>query len=122
MRTFRRAGTLLGLLLFWNVAVLAQSGVKVELDAVVDNPVTAGPWRGTLDFRVKLAGATADQATGARILVKEARDDRGATLIGDGKSRSTLDFMPRDYNSGMLSFSVSSPARTASSVKVKGTV
>ena len=112
----------LGLLLSWNLAVLAQSGVKVELDEVVDNRVTAGPWQGTLDFRVKLAGATADQATGARILVKEARDDRGASLIADGKPRSTPDFMPRDYNSGMLSFSVNSPARTASSVKVKGTV
>ena len=111
----------LGLLLSLTVAVLGQSGIKVELDEVVDNRVSAGPWQGTLDFRVKLAGATAEKATAARILVKEARDDRGAVLA-DGKSKSTPDFMPRDYNSGMLLFSVSSPARAASSVKVKGTV
>jgi hypothetical protein len=111
----------LGLLLSWNLAVHAQSGVKVELDEVVDNRVSAGPFQGTLDFRVKLNGAAADKANAARIVVKEARDDRG-TVLSDGTSRSPADFIPRDYNSGTLQFSVSSPARAASSVKVKGTV
>lgn len=121
MRALGRAGTLLGLLLSWNLAVHAQSGVKVELDEVIDNRVTAGAWHGSLDFRVKLSGDSADKASAARILVKEARDDRG-TVLSDGKPTSPSDFTPRDYNSGMLSFSVDTPPRAASSVKVKGTV
>lgn len=121
MRAFARAGTLLGLLLSWTLAVHAQSGVKVELEEVIDNRVSAGPFQGTLDFRVKLNGAAADKASAARILVKEARDDRG-TVLADGSSKSTPDFMPRDYNSGMLQITVSSPPRAASSVKLKGTV
>ena len=84
MRTFRRAGTLLGLLLFWNLAAQAQSGVKVELDEVVDNRITAGDWHGSLEFRVKLSGAAAEKASAARILVKEARDDRGTVLNVSG--------------------------------------
>lgn len=120
MRAFGRAATL-GLLLCWNLAADAQSGVKVELDEVIDNRISAGAWHGSLDFRVKLTGAAADKASAARVLVKEARDDRG-TVLSDGKPTSPPDFTPRDYNSGMLSFSVGTPPRAASSVKVKGTV
>ncbi|MFL6245977.1 MAG: hypothetical protein ACJ74H_08140 [Thermoanaerobaculia bacterium] len=111
---------LLGLLLSWNLAAHAQSGVKVELDEIVDNRVSAGPLQGSLDFRVKLTGAAADKANAARVLVKEARDDRGTVLSDSSKSQP--DFVQRDYNSGMLQFSVGSPPRAASSVKVKGTV
>jgi hypothetical protein len=120
MGAFTRAGTLLVLLLTLTAAAHAQS-VKVELDEVVDNRVSAGPWHGTLDFRVKLTGAAADKANAARILVKEARDDRGTVLAASGV-KSSPDFTPRDHNSGLLQFSVSTPPRTASSVKVKGTV
>lgn len=120
MRAFARAGTLLGLLLSVTPAVQAQSGVKVELEEVIDNRVSAGPWQGTLDFRVKLNGASADKASAARIVIKEAKDDRG-TVLADG-SKSPSDFMPRDYNNGTLQISVSMPARAASSVKLKGTV
>lgn len=111
----------LGLLLSWNVAAHAQSGVKVELDEIVDNRVSAGAFLGALDFRVKLNGGSVDKAAAARVVVKEARDDRG-TVLFDSSSKSPSDFTPRDYNSGTLQFQVGSPARTASSVKVKGTV
>ena len=77
--------------------------------------------QGSLDFRVKLNGAAVDKASAARIVVKEARDDRG-TVLFDATSKSRPDFTPRDYNSGTLQFQVGSPARAASSVKVKGTV
>jgi hypothetical protein len=70
---------------------------------------------------VKLSGATADKASAARVVVKDARDDRG-TVLFDGKPRGPSDFTPRDYNNGTLQFSVDSPPRAASSVKVKGTV
>jgi hypothetical protein len=119
MRTFARLGTLLGIVLSGTVAALAQSGVKVEVDEVVDNRVAAGEWRGTLDFRVKLEGSVLEKANAARIVVKDARDDRGTVLSEGWKPQ---DFTPRDYNGGNLNFSVAMPARAASTVKIKGTV
>jgi hypothetical protein len=94
--------------------------VKVELDEVVDNRVSAGPFVGSLELRVKLDGSAAEKANAARIVVKEARDDRGTSLFEAGSKPP--DFMPRDYNGGMLNFGVATPARAASSVKLKGSV
>lgn len=102
-----------------SLAVRAQSGVGVEVDEVVDNRMAAEMMVGSLDLRVKLTGNGLDKATAARIVVKEARDDKGNTLEA---SRMNADFTPRDYNMGMLSASVASPARAASSVTLKGTV
>ena len=110
----------LGLALFLTSTVLAQSGVKVEVDDLTDNRVTGEMLSGSLELRVKLTGNGLDKATAARILIKEAKDDRGTSLIG--KSQDPPDFQGREYNSGMLSVSVASPARAASSVKMKGTV
>lgn len=119
MRAIARLGTLLGMVLSFATAVHAQSGVKVELDEVNDNRVSAGPWSGSLELRVKLQGSVLEKANAARIIVKDARDDRG-TVLSEGAKPP--DFMPRDYNSGTLQFSVATPARAASSVKIKGTV
>jgi hypothetical protein len=118
MRPFVRANILLGLVLSLSSTVHAQN-IAVELDDVSDNRVSAGPWTGSLELRVNLKGAAVEKASAARILVKDARDDRG-TVLSDGTSKP--DFMPRDYNSGTLQFSVATPARAASSVKIKGTV
>jgi hypothetical protein len=107
------------MVLSFATAALAQSGVKVELDEVVDNRVNAGAWTGQLEFRVKLQGSVVDKANAARIIVKDARDDRGTVLSEGWKAP---DFTPREYNSGMLQVSVATPARAASSVKIKGTV
>jgi len=98
---------------------LGQSGVGVEVDDVTDNRVSAGMFSGSLELRVKLTGNNLDKATAARLLVKEAKDDRG-TSLSDGKSQP--DFFPREYNSGTLQLSVGQPARAASSVRIKGTV
>lgn len=100
-------------------ALHAQSGVGVELDEVIDNRVTHEMITGSLDLRVKLKGTGLDKATHARILVKEARDDQGTMLFEPG---NVPDFMGREYNMGMLQVSVKNPARTANSVKIKGTV
>lgn len=108
-------------LLSGTVAAHAQSGVKVELDEIIDNRVSAGPWQGTLEFRVKLSGSAADKASAARVVVKEAHDDRGTALF-DGAAKSQPDFSSREMNNGLLQFSVGSPPRAARSVKVKGTV
>lgn len=109
------------LLLFLSLAapVCAQSGVGIEVDEVIDNRMSAGVLVGSLEFRVKLKGTGLDKATAARVTVKEARDDKGNVLSAE---RLNDDFTPREYNSGMLQFSVGTPARAASTVTLKGTV
>lgn len=118
MRVLARASLLLGILLT-PLAAHAQSGIGVELDDVTDNRVSAGQFVGTLDLRVKLTGSGLDKATGARILIKEAKDDRGTSLTTES---SPPDFMPTEYNSGTLQIQLRPPARAASTVRVKGTV
>ena len=111
----------LALLLLFSatLAAFAQSGVGVEVDEVIDNRLSAGVMVGSLDLRVVLTGTGLDQADGARVLVHEARDDKGNALSTE---RLNDDFLPRDYNAGTLQVSVGSPARTAKSVTLKGTV
>jgi hypothetical protein len=98
--------------------VSAQSGVAVEIDQVVDNRLTAELMTGSLDIRVKLAGSNLDRVVAARIIVKEARDDRGKGL----EAPKAPDFTAREVNSGLLEISLPSPARDARAVNVKGTV
>jgi hypothetical protein len=117
MRAFARLSPVLGIVLF--LAAPAHAQVQVELDEVSDNRVSAGAWNGTLEVRVNVKGAAADKANAARIIVKEARDDRGTVLI-EGPSKA--DFMPREYNNGALQVLLGTPARAASSVKIKGIV
>lgn len=107
------------LVLSMTVAVHAQSGVGVEVDEVIDNRFSAGVLTGALELRVKLTGTGLENASGARVLVSEARDDKGNALSTE---RLMDDFMPRDYNMGTLQFSVGSPARAAGSITLKGTV
>jgi len=115
-----RAFIILSLLsLALSFSALAQSKVGVELDEITDNRVADGTLQGGCDVRVKLTGTGLDKAVAARVIVKEAQDDRGNALyhkpIND-------DFTPRDYNMGTLQFSLKQPARAASSVRIKGTV
>jgi len=117
MRTLVRSWV--GVLVVVAASAHAQSGIVVELDEVTDNRVAAGELRGMLEMRVKLDGKDLDKAAAARVIIKEARDNKGNSLA-DGTR--VPDFTPREYNSGTLQVSVSSPARAASSVKVKGTV
>lgn len=115
----------LGVLLLATGAAFGQSGVKVAVDEVIDNRVsTTDPGafqvQGSLEVRVKLDGTGLDKASAARVIVKEAKDDKGNVLTGT--STSVPDFTPRDYNNGTLQLAVKQPARDASSVRVKGTV
>lgn len=121
-----RAAMRLGLLLFLASAAFGQSGVGVEIDDVVDNRVTTTDtggfqMHGSLELRVKLTGKDLDKALGARILIKEAKDEKGNSLVGPTPS-SPPDFMPREYNNGTLQVAMKQPLRSASSVRVKGTV
>jgi hypothetical protein len=117
----RVLGISLGVVLSLASVVHGQKpAVEVELDEVSDNRVSAGPWVGSMELRVKLkGGAVLEKATAARVLVKEARDDRGTVLA---ESSAKADFTPREYNSGTLQFTLATPARAASSVRLKGTV
>ncbi|HEX7708049.1 MAG TPA: hypothetical protein VF701_16430 [Thermoanaerobaculia bacterium] len=118
MRTVLR---LIPLGLSLSLAFLAfGQGVVVEVDDVTDNRVTAEMLRGSLDLRLRLSGAELEDATAARVIVKEARDDRGTVLTkGDANQP---DFQGREYNAGTVMLSLLSPARGASSVLIKGNV
>lgn len=98
-------------------SALAQ--VKVELDEITDNRISEGMVTGGCELRVKLTGAVLDKAAAARIVVKDAKDDKGNALYQEPTNN---EFTPRDYNSGTLQFSLKQPARAASSVHIKGTV
>jgi hypothetical protein len=115
-----RACTTLAILLLLATGVAAQSNVGVEIDEVSDNRVNAGGFVGQLGLRVKLTGSGLDKASAARIIVKDARDDRG-TVLDDG-SGDKPDFVGREYNNGTLNISVHQPARAASTVRLKGLV
>ena len=121
-----RAALSLGFVLVLTIGVQAQTNVGVELDEVVDNrfPVNTDPnafaMSGALELRVKLTGSGLDKATAARVIVKEAKDDKGNSLVGS--SSDVPDFMGREYNNGTLQFRLNQPSRAASSVKLKGVV
>ena len=70
----------LGLALSMAFSALGQSGVKVEVEDLTDNRVTSEMMRGSLELRLKLSGTGLEKATGARVIVKEAKDDRGTAL------------------------------------------
>lgn len=115
----------LGLAFLWTTVVNAQTRVGVELDEVVDNRMSSRgadefQLRGGLELRVKLTGAGLDKVVAARVLVTEAKDDKGTALVD--RSASVPDFTPREYNSGTLQLSVGQPARAASTVRLKGTI
>jgi hypothetical protein len=98
---------------------LAQSNIAVELDDVTDNRIAHEMLVGSLDLRVKITGTGLDKASAGRVLIKEARDDKGTDLV---RKADPPDFFPREYNNGTLQIGLASPARTASRVKLKGTV
>lgn len=120
-----RAAATLGLFLVFAVAVHGQSNVVVEIDDVTDNRFSStdtGGFQmtGGLELRVKLDGKNLDKAEAARVIVKEAKDDKGNSLLD--ASRSAPEFMGRNVNGGLLQMQVKQPARTATTVRIKGTV
>jgi hypothetical protein len=115
----RACSGIVGLVLLSSVTAAYGQHVDVQVDDVIDNRVGAEMLSSTFEVRVKLKGAPADKATAARIIVKDARDDRGNALKEDDKPG---DFTSRDMNNGAIQFSLKSPARAASSVHVKGSV
>lgn len=125
MRVFVRAATLLALVLSLSFPALAQSGVGVELEDMTDNRISSNQdsdelrMTGSLDLRFKLKGTNLDRAMAARIVVKEARDDQG-TLLSEGLKPG--DFVASEYQAAGLNCSVKSPPRSATSLKLKGTV
>jgi hypothetical protein len=118
----RALGLCLGILL--TTGVEAQTGVVLELEDVVDNRVSSADpggfqMQGGLELRVQVNGTGLDKVAAARVIVKEAKDDKGNSLVD---KPSVPDFFPREYNSGTLQVTVGQPARGASSVRMKGTI
>jgi hypothetical protein len=120
-----RAALSLGITLFVSMAALAQSNVGVEVEEVIDNrfPAASGSpfaMSGALELRLTLTGNNLDKAAAARVIVKEAKDDKGNSLTS--ASDKLPDFMPREYNNGTVQVHVNQPARAASTVRIKGTI
>lgn len=120
-----RTAVSLGLALLFAWAAGAQTNVAVEVDDVTDNRISstdggAFQLRGGLEVRLKVVGDDLDKALGARVLVREAKDDAGTSLLE--KEPPAPDFMPREYNNGTVQVSVLQPARAAGSVRLKGSV
>lgn len=101
------------------VPSFAQSGVGVEVKEVADNRTQAGAFSGSLEISLLPTGNDLERVSAARVLVKDAHDDMGNDLLGKA---SAPDFRMRDYNQGILTVSLLSPARAAKSVTFSGTV
>ncbi len=97
----------------------AQSGVGLELKEVVDNRARAGPFSGNLELKLELKGSGLDRINSARVLVKEARDEKGNDLWAN---LDQADFQRRDWNMGQLSVRLKNPARAAKTMRISGTV
>jgi hypothetical protein len=97
----------------------AQSEVGVNVKEVTDNRAQAARFVGTLELSLEPTGKDLDRAAAARVVLKDARDDMGTDLLG---KREPPEFRARDYNSGLISVSLGSPARAAKSVTLSGTV
>lgn len=110
----------LAILLILTSSAAGQTNLAVELDEVTDNRVKAGEFQGSLELRVKVTGNGLEKALASRVIVKEAKDDKGNSLLG--KNYEPPDFYPREYNMGMLSFNLMQPVRSATRVKLKGTL
>ncbi len=96
----------------------AQDGVTVEIKEISDAR-DSGERFGQLELTAELAGTELDEVDAARLLVKEATDDKGNDLREDG---TTPEFQSRDTNMGSLKVSLRNPARAAKSMSLSGTV
>ena len=120
-----RAAIGLGLFLTVAAGAAAQTNVGVEVDDVTDNRISTSDTgefqlRGGLELRLKVTGTDLEKALASRVLVKEAKDDKGNSLLQ--KNPSVPDFFPREYNNGTVQVSVLQPSREASVVRLKGTI
>ncbi|HUF16666.1 MAG TPA: hypothetical protein VMS12_01340, partial [Thermoanaerobaculia bacterium] len=104
--------------LVWGNTTLAQSGVKVEMEEVVDDRFSDGPLRGSLQLRMALSGKDLERAEAARVIVREARDDRGTDLLAD---REIPDFESTEYGE-KLNVRLHNPARQATSFQLNGAI
>lgn len=101
------------------VPALAQSDVGLEVSNIEDNRVKAGPFSASLQLKLNLTGSDLEKIDSARVLVKEARDDKGNDLWSGGDQ---ADFQGREYNMGEMSVSLVNPARAAKMISLSGTV
>jgi hypothetical protein len=100
------------------VPALAQTGIGVEVVELEDNRVNAGMFSGRLEVRLNLTGADLEKIDSSRLVVKQARDDKGNDLWED---REQADFQGREYNMGQVTVSLKTPPRSAKSVSISGT-
>jgi hypothetical protein len=95
---------------------------KVSLKEVVESRCSGdlglGPMDSALAVSLKLEGDGLDAYTSGRVLVKEARDDAGRSLLANDPEPPPF----RDHGFGSLSLSVAAPPRAARAFSASGTV
>lgn len=99
--------------------LLAQD-VRVTVEDVTDDRYSKGTLGGGLRLAVKPVGDGLDGAQGARVVVRSARDDQGASLLPD--EPKTPDFRATNVNAGRLELDLKCPSRKAATVSVSGTL
>lgn len=97
----------------------SQTNVKVVVTEVTDDRISEGFSTGGLGVTLNLQGDGLDAVKSARVLVKDAKDDAGKSLLPPKADKPA--FRDRNVNGGALEVSLVSPPRSASSVRLSGT-
>ena len=95
-----------------------QSNVKVVVSEVTDDRISEGFSTGGLGVTLNLEGEGLDAVKSARILVKDAKDDKGKSLLVPKADKPA--FRDRNVNGGALEVSLENPPRSAASVRLSG--
>ena len=96
-----------------------QTNVRVVPAEVIDDRISEGLASGGLVLMLNFEGDGLDAVKSARILLKEAKTDGGASLLSP-KAR-VPDFTDRNVNGGNLQVAMQNPQRAAETVRVSGT-
>lgn len=96
-----------------------QTNVKVVVKEVTDDRISQGFSTGRLAVSLNLEGEGLDAVTSARILLKDAKDDTGKSLLPEKLEKP--EFKDRNVNGGALEVGLENPPRSASSMRLSGT-
>lgn len=96
-----------------------QTNVKVVVKEVTDDRISEGFSTGGLGVTLNLEGEGLDAVKSARVVLKDAKDDKGQSLLPEKAEKPS--FRDRNVNGGALEVSLKNPPRSASSIRLSGT-